>query len=312
MSCPRPSLALTLGLVLACSSKDEAAPEQAPAATVVAPSTASAGKPAEAEASGHAPSPDEYGLPGIGSTREGIGLSGLGTIDSRRYHAGGPAPSGARGPKPPSVRLGATSVSGKLPPEIIQRIVRSGFGGFRGCYEKGLESSSTLAGSVRIQFVIQADGAVKDVTHGGDLASEPVKTCIAKIFSGFSFPKPGSGIVKVSDPIAVAPPVYTLGGKPLPDAASADLDKALKDAGCTDLKASELAGGKGATVYAVKKGAASFKITFTPASSATLLPKEEAERLAANASVHQDGAFVLAVEGEDKIAARSLLYELLK
>ena len=146
MSCPRTSYALTLGLILSCSAKHEAAPEQTATAAVVAPSAASSGAPAEASASasGHAPSADEYGLPGIGSAREGIGLSGLGTIDSRRYHAGGPAPSGARGPKPASVRLGATSVSGKLAPEIIQRIVRSGFGGFRGCYEKGLESSAPL------------------------------------------------------------------------------------------------------------------------------------------------------------------------
>lgn len=42
--------------------------------------------------------------------------------------------------KPPSVRMGATSVSGRLPPEVVQRIARQSFGRFRLCYENGLRT----------------------------------------------------------------------------------------------------------------------------------------------------------------------------
>ena len=47
---------------------------------------------------------------------------------------------GAEGPQ------GATQVNGRLPPEVIQRIVRQNFGRFRLCYENGLRNNPNLAG----------------------------------------------------------------------------------------------------------------------------------------------------------------------
>ena len=83
-----------------------------------------------------------------------------------RASAPGTAASAARTrPAPPQVRMGATSVSGRLPPEVIQRIVRQNFGRFRLCYENGLRNNPNLQGRVAVRFVIGRDGAVSNVAQ---------------------------------------------------------------------------------------------------------------------------------------------------
>jgi hypothetical protein len=102
--------------------------------------------------------------------------------------------------------MGATSVSGRLPPEVIQRIVRQNFGRFRLCYEKGLEKNPALEGRVAVRFVIGRDGAVTSVTNGGsDLPDDAVIACIVRSFNALSFPQPEGGIVTVNYPIMFSP-----------------------------------------------------------------------------------------------------------
>ncbi|MBK8257592.1 MAG: AgmX/PglI C-terminal domain-containing protein [Polyangiaceae bacterium] len=99
-----------------------------------------------------------------------------------------------------------TSVSGRLPPEAIQRIVRQNFGRFRACYEAGLLKNPALAGRVSVNFVIGRDGAVSSVAEGGsDLPNAAVRSCVVRAFYGISFPQPEGGIVNVSYPIAFSP-----------------------------------------------------------------------------------------------------------
>src|SRR5262249_37300578 len=43
-----------------------------------------------------------------------------------------------------TMRQGPTTVTGNLPPEVVQRIVRQNFGRFRLCYENGLRNNPTL------------------------------------------------------------------------------------------------------------------------------------------------------------------------
>jgi len=108
--------------------------------------------------------------------------------------------------KPPSVRMGATSVSAGLPPEVVQRIVRQNFGRFRLCYENGLRNNPHLAGRVKVNFAIDAKGAVQSPTGGGDMPDSAVIACVTKAFYGLSFPAPEGGVVvKVTYPIAFAP-----------------------------------------------------------------------------------------------------------
>ncbi|NOU28543.1 MAG: AgmX/PglI C-terminal domain-containing protein [Polyangiaceae bacterium] len=104
------------------------------------------------------------------------------------------------------VRPGTVAVSGRLPPEVIQRIVRGSMPRMRRCYESGLARNPKLAGRVTTRFVIGRDGAVSQVIDGGsDLADKAVGECVRRAFGVLSFPEPEGGIVTVTYPITFAP-----------------------------------------------------------------------------------------------------------
>jgi hypothetical protein len=158
------------------------------------------------------------GLSGIGEggggPYEGIGVGNIGTIGWRAGGGVGCSGScnggfgGKHVAKPPSVHIGVSTVSGRMPPEVIQRVVRQNFGRFRLCYENGLRTSPNLAGRVAVRFVIGRDGAVSNVGNGGsDLPDNGVVSCVVRAFYGLSFPQPDGGIVTVTYPI-----VFTSGG----------------------------------------------------------------------------------------------------
>ena len=109
--------------------------------------------------------------------------------------------------RPPQVRTGATTVTGRLPPEVIQRIVRQNFGRFRVCYETGLKADPTLQGNVVVHFVIDATGTVANASETGSTLKDPeVRACVTKAFRGLSFPQPEGGVVVVEYPITFSPP----------------------------------------------------------------------------------------------------------
>ena len=131
--------------------------------------------------------------------------AGLGLKDG--FGNGVGSTRGGRTPKdPPRMREGVSQVSGRLPPEVIQRIVRQNFGRFRMCYEQGLAANPNLQGRVGVRFVISGDGSVANVQNGGsDLPDSKVVGCVISAFYGVSFPKPENGIVTVTYPIMFSP-----------------------------------------------------------------------------------------------------------
>lgn len=157
------------------------------------------------------------GLSGIGEggggRGEGIGLGNIGTLGhgagtgtGQGFGAGHGRLGGSHATRSPKVRMGATTVSGRLPPEVIQRIVRQNFGRFRMCYEQGLGRNPNLEGRVSVRFVIGRDGSVSNVANGGsDLPDSGVVSCVVSAFYGLSFPQPEGGIVTVVYPIMLAP-----------------------------------------------------------------------------------------------------------
>jgi pSer/pThr/pTyr-binding forkhead associated (FHA) protein len=157
------------------------------------------------------------GLSGIGEggggRGEGIGLGNIGTLGhgagtgtGQGFGSGHGRLGGSHRTATPQVRMGATQVSGRLPPEVIRRIVRQNYGRFRLCYEQGLGRNPNLEGRVTVRFVIGRDGAVSNVSNGGsDLPDSNVVNCVVKAFYGLSFPKPEGGIVTVSYPIMLQP-----------------------------------------------------------------------------------------------------------
>jgi hypothetical protein len=158
------------------------------------------------------------GLTGIGEggggRGEGIGLgfigpyghgAGLGRGDGFGNSAG--RLSRGHATRGPQWRIGETEVTkGRLPPEVIQRVVRQNFGRFRHCYDQALTRNPNLQGRVAARFVIDRTGAVSNVTNGGsDLPDSNVVSCVLGAFYGLSFPAPDGGIVTVVYPIAFSP-----------------------------------------------------------------------------------------------------------
>jgi hypothetical protein len=149
----------------------------------------------------------EFGAGGLGLTGigegggrgEGIGLGNIGTIGGRTT----PRDAG----RPPSIRQGAITVNGRLPPEVIQRIVRQNFGRFRLCYESGLRSNPSLQGRVAVKYIIDRDGSVKGTpTDGGsDLPDQGVVQCVIRGFQNISYPQTEGGVVMVVYPLIFSP-----------------------------------------------------------------------------------------------------------
>jgi Ca-activated chloride channel family protein len=100
--------------------------------------------------------------------------------------------------------MGATSVSGRLPPEVIQRIVRQQFGRFRLCYENELRNDPGLEAMVTVRFSILTDGSVGGVAATGS-APATLQRCVANGFRGLAFPQPEGGTVSVNYPIRFSP-----------------------------------------------------------------------------------------------------------
>jgi hypothetical protein len=151
------------------------------------------------------------GLGAVGSVGHGAGSGsgqgfGSGAAGGQGFGSGHGRLGGAHSTQPPQVRMGATQVSGRLPPEIIQRIVRQNFGRFRGCYEQGLRANANLQGRVSVRFLIDLDGSVIQAANGGsDLPDTATVDCIVRAFTGLSFPQPEGGRITVVYPLVFSP-----------------------------------------------------------------------------------------------------------
>lgn len=191
----------------------------APGAPAAAPPPAAPAedKPVEASKSLDPVSAGGLGLLAVGAggggRGEGIGLGGLGNLGKgaedgtgQGFGSGHGRLGGSQKVSAPKLRMGQTSVSGQLPPEVVQRIVRQNYGRFRLCYENGLRRNPSLEGKVSARFVIGRDGEVMTVNDAGsDLPDASVVSCVLQNFRGFSFPQPENGLVTVVYPITFEP-----------------------------------------------------------------------------------------------------------
>src|SRR5690606_39948346 len=93
-------------------------------------------------------------------------------------------------------------VSGRLPPEVIQKVVREQSHLLRACYVAGLEREPALTGRVVTRFVINREGAVSaaGVDDTSTLEDQEVRSCVTRVFLGLVFPKPEGGVVSVVYP----------------------------------------------------------------------------------------------------------------
>lgn len=151
---------------------------------------------------------------GGGGRGEGIGLGAVGGLGNGAGlgvgqgmgNGHGRLGRGHKSKAPGQMRIGKTVVSGRLPPEVIQRIVRQNYGRFRMCYEQGLARNPNLEGRVQVRFAIDRGGMVSNVQNGGsDLPDSGVTSCVMGAYYGLSFPPPEGGIVTVTYPIMFQP-----------------------------------------------------------------------------------------------------------
>jgi hypothetical protein len=97
-------------------------------------------------------------------------------------------------------------VNGRLPPEVIQKIVREHFDEYRRCYEAGMRRNPNLSGRVAIKFIIDRSGGVRD-SHPmcTSFPDDEVVRCVVEGFERLSFPEPEGGMVTVVYPITFIP-----------------------------------------------------------------------------------------------------------
>jgi hypothetical protein len=142
----------------------------------------------------------------VGGGGGGPGKWGIGTGDRDGLGNGHGPGTGGHVAKAPQLRNPTIDTNGRLPAEVIQRIVRQNFGRFRLCYEAGLRSNPALSGRVSTKFVIGRDGAVNQASDAGsDLPDQQVVACIVRSFNSLSFPSPEGGVATVTYPIVLTP-----------------------------------------------------------------------------------------------------------
>jgi hypothetical protein len=178
----RPSPAATLLLLAACS-RAPVVLDEPPATSATYGAIPSAASSARVDPS----------APSVAAPSASVGLGGI------------IPPAGTR-PAPRIRQAGVTTSSNALPVEVIERIVRQNFGRFRLCYENGLRGEPALAGTVRVRFVIEADGATGVVNDAGsDLPDAGVVACVERAFGNLSFPSPAGGAMTVTYSLSFNP-----------------------------------------------------------------------------------------------------------
>jgi tetratricopeptide (TPR) repeat protein len=114
--------------------------------------------------------------------------------------------AGSHVSRPVSIRMAETQVNGRVPPEVIQRIVRQSWGRFRGCYLEGYLRNARLRGRIATKIVIMPDGNVaRTEDAGSDLPDPRVVKCVVDAFRELSFPAQANAWITVVYPIVFRP-----------------------------------------------------------------------------------------------------------
>lgn len=146
--------------------------------------------------------------PGGGGIGESMGLAkGIGTSGRMGGKAGYGSDKGNIGNKQDTdINIAEASpvVQGSLDPALIKKVIQENRNAIRYCYERELQVKKDLAGTIRTQFIISAEGSVTtSMVKDSTMKNPNVENCITGKIRGFIFPKPkGGGIVIVNYPFA--------------------------------------------------------------------------------------------------------------
>ena len=211
-----------------------------------------------------------------------------------------------RKPTGPVIRAGAVAVTGRLPPEVVIRIVRQSFRKIGLCYEPLLAKDPALSASVTARFTIDRSGSLKNAKTDGDLPQKNALLCIQRAFSTLSFPQPESGIVQVVFPLTFNPPAYKfmIGEKHSVHAREDDVVKASETAGYEVTGARATPRATGISRFQAEKDRVKLSITLDPDAR---LPLDAYRKLSKQAVTLEDGSWGLFIESSDKAAAQTLI-----
>lgn len=135
---------------------------------------------------------------GNGSEPDGFGFVGNGGVHTRVSTA-------IKTPPRTRNKLVKTTskytVLGGLDRSFIDTVIKRNISQIRYCYQRELSKSPSLAGKVKVKFVISKNGSVSRASIATTtLNSQKVEDCILNRFMKFTFPKPEGGIVVVKYP----------------------------------------------------------------------------------------------------------------
>jgi hypothetical protein len=96
--------------------------------------------------------------------------------------------------EPPTEPAEVSDPDARLPPESIQRVVRTSSGRFRGCYQRALMRNRQAGGEILTFFVIGSEGLVQLVQEESvTLRDREMRQCVQRAFFELHFPKPPAG-----------------------------------------------------------------------------------------------------------------------
>lgn len=98
------------------------------------------------------------------------------------------------------VRGGSASADGELSPDIIKKVMADKSGAIKACYQRELQKNPDLSGSLKVAFLIGADGKVAGVkVESSSFDGGPVESCITDNIKSWRFPQAkNGGVTKVN------------------------------------------------------------------------------------------------------------------
>lgn len=277
-------------LTAACHDPESAAPPARSSATASAvEASAASSQPLPSRPSATPVATDDLDM-------GGWGLAGIGEA------------GGKEDPRPrliPALKFRELNVKGRLPPEVVQRVVRQASIRLRTCYVSALAHDGSMETTLTTTFVIDAHGSTKQVASKSPMPDKAFVPCANKVFAALSFPVPEAGTVAAGVTIAFTPPKasFTIGGKPSISVTEADVVKAVQAAGYA--VSADRPSQPNAQVSPLVVNKSDVKLYLT-LDREHRLPLADYERMKRDGVVLEDGGWFLGVTG-DKVAAQALV-----